>query len=114
MSCFFHKMIEDGVAIVLILFLLWQPQWLTPFRNPTGRLILLFIVVCIAQQNLLVGCFAGLLLVRVVGNAALPSTPFVPKLDLMRIGNLMRPKDSAESPSAWLTEVPRATASYEF
>lgn len=105
-------MIEDGIAVALILLLLWQPQWLTPFRNPPGRLILLAIVVYLAQQNLLVGCFAAFLLVH---SPAPPSLSWsAPSLDLMRIGNLMRPRDSADTPSTWMTEVPRATFSYEF
>ena len=109
-------MIEDGIAILLILLLLWQPQWLSPFRNPPGRLILLAIVVYLAQQNILVGCVAAFLLVKVVGNEPSPPTwsASVPAIDLMRIGNLMRARDSAESPSAWLTDVPRAVSAYEF
>ena len=107
-------MIKDGIAISLILLLLWQPQWLTPFRNPPGRLILLFIVVYLSRQNLIVGCFAACLLVRVVGNVPAPSTYVPSQIDLMRIGNLMRPRDSADAPSAWLTDVPRATSAYEF
>ena len=107
-------MIEDGIAIVRILVLLWQPHWLNPFRNPPGRLILLGVVLYLSNQNLIVGCLAATLFIRLIGNTPAPSSPYVPSIDLMRIANLMRPRDSADTPSAWLTDVPRAISVYEF
>ncbi len=105
-------MIEELITIALILLLLWQREWLRPFQNPQGRIILLGIVVYLARQNIVVGCLAALLMATGADSPAAFSQP--PLIDLMRIGNLMRPRDSADSPSAWLTEVPRATSNYEF
>jgi len=107
-------MIQDGIAVVLILLLLWQPQWLTPFRNAPGRLILVGVVLYLCHQNLLVGCLAATLLITVNSNVPARSISYTPSIDLMKIGNLMRPRDSADTPSAWLTDVPRATSAYEF
>ena len=105
--------IEDGIALLLIAYLLWQPETLDPFRNPPGRLILLCVVLYLARQNLLLGCAAAILLIRV--NDVSPNPSFtVPPIDRMAIHSLMMPRNSADQPSVWLTTVPTATASTQF
>lgn len=105
-------MFEDTIVVVLILFLFWNYQWLDPFRNAIGRLILVAFVVYLAQNNLVVAAFACLLLLRVMDNVPVHS-PGSPSLDLLRIGNMMRPMDSNDSPSAWLTSIPSNSWNYE-
>ena len=107
-------MFEDTIVVVLILFLFRNYQWLDPFRNAIGRLILVAFVVYLAQNNVVVAAFASLLLLRVMDNVPAQSiSPGAPTLDLMRIANIMRPIDSNESPSAWLTSIPSKSWNYE-
>ena len=106
-------MIEDTVVVVLIVFLFWHYEWLDPFRNATGRLILVAFVIYLAQNNIVVAAFATLLLFRVMDNLPVQSISLGTPLDLMRIGNMMRPVDSNDSPSAWLTSVPGSVWNYE-
>ena len=90
--------LAESVVVLLLLILIARPLTLKRLSTPAGKLLLIGLVIYLANTNILLGCLAAIMFIRVFRDEP-TNTWRPPRVDRLGMDILLSPQESFFAPS---------------